>query len=233
MIVFDVDGTLIGGEKTDWKCFDDAFKEAAGFPLAPSFFHSLKEVTARAIVHQALNGATHHEKHNIEAKTRQGYLYRLKKAIQDDPDAFPAMEGAAVLIQDIQKRRVPIAIATGDWRESILVKLNASGIPFDNIPITTSSDYYNRAEIIASSIEKAGGNLLNSIYVGDGHWDLRASRKLGIAFIGCGTKLDRLRAEGTQYVLDRLNVNEFWDIIEDIKRSKNRIQLTQKAGEIL
>ncbi|MCP4756296.1 MAG: HAD family hydrolase [Proteobacteria bacterium] len=117
-IVFDVDGTLIGGEKTDWKCFDDAFKEAAGFPLASSFFHSLKEVTAQAIVHQALDGATCREKHNIEAKTRQGYLDRLEKAIRNDPDAFPAMEGAALLIQDIQKRGVPIAIATGDWQES-------------------------------------------------------------------------------------------------------------------
>ncbi len=129
------------------------------------------------------------------------------------------MEGAALLIQDIQKRGFPIAIATGDWQESILVKLNASGIPVDNIPMTTSSDYYSRAEIISSSVEKAGGNLLGSIYVGDGHWDFRAAQQLGIAFIGCGTKVDRLREEGEQYVLDRLNVDEFWNAIEDIKQS--------------
>lgn len=219
MIVFDVDGTLIGGEKTDWKCFDDAFKEAAGFPLSSSFFYSLKEVTAKAIVHQALDGATYSEKCDIEAKTRKGYLDRLEKAIQDNPNAFPAMEGAALLIQDIQKRGFPIAIATGDWQESILVKLNASGISVDNIPMTTSSDYYSRAEIITSSIEKAGGNLLSSIYVGDGHWDFRATQKLGIAFIGCGTKVDRLREEGAQYVLDHLNIDEFWNTIEVIKQS--------------
>lgn len=58
MIIFDVDGTLIGGERTDWQCFDEAFKEAAGFELTPSFFYSLNEVTAKAIVHQALDGAT-------------------------------------------------------------------------------------------------------------------------------------------------------------------------------
>lgn len=222
MIIFDVDGTLINGENTDWKCFDDAFKEAAGFPLTSSFFRSLKEVTARAIVHQALDGATPSEKQSIEAKTRQGYLDRLKKAIHANPDAFPAIQGAAALIQDIQSRNIPIAIATGDWRESILVKLNASGIPFDNIPMTTSSEYYSRSEIIASSIKKAGGNLSSSVYVGDGHWDLRTSQKLGIGFIGCGTKLDRLRQEGAQYILDPLNINEFWNIIEKIKISNNK-----------
>ncbi len=228
MIVFDVDGTLIGGEKTDWKCFDEAFKEAAGFALTSDFFHTLKEVTAKAIVHQALDlaGAAMREKQEIELKARQGFLERLEKAVQEDPDPFPAKEGAVSLIQGLRKRGVPVAIATGDWKESILVKLNAAGIPVDNIPMTTSSDYYSRAEIIASSIEKAGGDLASSIYVGDGHWDLSATRKLGIAFIGCGTKLDRLREEGAQYLLERLDIIEFRDIMEEIKTANNRVRFT-------
>lgn len=219
-IIFDVDGTLIGGEKTDWKCFDDAFKEAAGFELTASFFHSLKEVTAKAIVHQALHGATQINKNEIETKTQKAYLGRLKKTIQDCPNAFPAMEGSIPLIQSILEHGVPVAIATGDWQESSLLKLNSSGIPIDDLPMTTSSDYYSRAEIISCSIKKAGGNLENSIYVGDGHWDFQAAQKIGIDFIGCGTKIDRLRAEGAKHILDRLDVDDFWNTVASIKRSK-------------
>jgi len=54
MIVFDADGTLIGGESTDWTSFDAAFEEVAGFALDDAFFESIEEVTAQAIVHQAL-----------------------------------------------------------------------------------------------------------------------------------------------------------------------------------
>lgn len=226
VVVFDIDGTLIGGEEIDWQCFDDAFNEAAGFPLTPSFFHSLEEVTARSIVHQALAGATSRVKRDIEAKTLRGYLDRLEKTIRDDPDAFPPMEGAASLLRDIQGRGIPVAIATGNWLESGVMKLTASGIPFESIPMATSSEYYSRADIIASAVEKAGGKLSDAIYVGDGHWDLRTCRNLGIAFIGCGAGIDKLREEGAAYLLDRLNTDEFLKIIERIKAGSRSIHWT-------
>ena len=133
LIIFDVDGTLIGGERTDWKCFDDAFAEAAGFPLTSDFFYSLKEVTAHAIVHQALDGATRQEKRVVEAKTRQGYVARLVRAIQENSKAFPPIEGAVSLLRDLKSRSVPVAIATGDWKESSTLKLRSAGIPFQDM----------------------------------------------------------------------------------------------------
>ena len=45
MTVFDVDGTLVGGEPTDWDCFESAFEEVADFSLSQDFFANLKEVT--------------------------------------------------------------------------------------------------------------------------------------------------------------------------------------------
>lgn len=132
------------------------------------------------------------------------------------------MEGSIALIENIRKQGVPVAIATGDWQESSLLKLNSSGIPIEGLPMTTSSDYYSRAEIISCSIQKAGGNLENSIYVGDGHWDFKATQKLGIGFIGCGTKLDKLRTEGVKHLLDRLDVESFWNTVELITKRRLR-----------
>ena len=44
-----------------------------------------------------------------------------------------------------------VAIATGDWRDSITFKLRAAGIPFEDIPIVTSSEHYSRADIIRAA----------------------------------------------------------------------------------
>lgn len=39
-IIFDADGTLIGGEPTDWASFEAAFFEVAGFALPSEFYDS-------------------------------------------------------------------------------------------------------------------------------------------------------------------------------------------------
>jgi hypothetical protein len=49
LIVFDVDGTLVGDDLTDWASFDAAFEEAAGFALEQTFWDNLEEVTAQVL----------------------------------------------------------------------------------------------------------------------------------------------------------------------------------------
>jgi len=216
MIVFDVDGTLLGGESYDWTAFEDAFEEAAGFRLTKEFFSNLEEVTAKAIVHQALPELDEEERTVIEYKTRDGYLSRLQDVFQNDPNSFPAVHGVIELLEEIQNRNIPIAIATGDWRPTITLKLKAAKIPFDHLPLVTSCDHYHRHESIASAIKKAGGTLDNAIYVGDGVWDLKATQKLGIHFIGCGSRRERLRDAGAKHVLDSFAQEEFWEFFGNL-----------------
>jgi phosphoglycolate phosphatase-like HAD superfamily hydrolase len=193
MIVFDADGTLIGGEATDWKCFRDAFEAVAGFALTDAFFARIEEVTAQAIVHQALADCPVDERTAKEHAVRDDFLRRLKAAHQDDPKAFAPTAGTLDLLREISDAAIPMAIATGDWHETISFKLSAAGIPFESIPIVTSSDYYGRAEIISAAVSKAGRSLSDAIYVGDGPWDLKACRMLGIPFLGVGHRREKLR----------------------------------------
>ena len=217
MIVFDVDGTLLGGESYDWKAFEDAFEEAAGFRLTREFFTNLEEVTAKAIVHQALPDLDEEERTEIESKTRDGYLSRLQDVYQSDPNSFPAVEGVIELLEDIQNRNIPLAIATGDWRPTITLKLKAAKIPFDHLPLVTSCDHYHRHESIETAIQTAGGSIEEAIYVGDGVWDLKATQKLGIHFIGCGSRKERLRDAGAKFVLDSFDQDEFWGYFSRIQ----------------
>jgi phosphoglycolate phosphatase-like HAD superfamily hydrolase len=212
MIVFDVDGTLIGGEATDWASFDAAFEEAAGFALDESFFQGIEEITAQAIVHQALAGLSPDERRSKEREVCDGYLRRLIKAQRSDPATFTACEGVHDLLRDLKEKGVSVAIATGDWRETILFKMQAAEILFDGIPIVTSSEFYSRADIISSAVAQSGGRLAEAIYVGDGLWDLRATKKLGIPFIGVGLKTEKLISAGALNIASNLSPNEFWRI---------------------
>ncbi|MDA0813439.1 MAG: HAD hydrolase-like protein [Verrucomicrobia bacterium] len=216
MIVFDVDGTLIGGETVDWASFDAAFEEVAGFVLPDEFFTGIEEVTATAIIHEALNDFAVHERVRMERAVSEGYLRRLKHAHQNDSGCFPANEGALVLIQQLQQHGIPIAIATGDWRDSIVFKLSAAGLFWEDIPMATSSEHYSRAEIIAAAVSKAGRSLEEAVYVGDGLWDFRACQKLGIPFIGVGDRGEMLRSAGATRVLKNLSPAEFWRALDSL-----------------
>jgi phosphoglycolate phosphatase-like HAD superfamily hydrolase len=212
MIVFDADGTLIGGESTDKESFERAFEEAAGFALGEAFFAGLQEVTARAIVHQALGAADPQRVGSAERAVCEGYLRRLRRAFDRNPASFWAVRGAVELLRDLREKGIPVAIATGDWRETITFKLRAAGIPIDGMPMVTSSECYSRAEIITGAVAKAGRPLHEAIYVGDGLWDLRACRTLGIPFMGVGARREVLREAGAEYIMESLEPAEFWRV---------------------
>jgi phosphoglycolate phosphatase-like HAD superfamily hydrolase len=216
LIIFDVDGTLVGGESADWASFSAAFKEAAGFAFAPDFFLRIEEITAQAIVHQALVNHTLEEKKAIESAVRCGYLKYLTAAHKNDPCAFSSTPGSIALLEDLKSRQIPLAIATGDWFETITFKLTAASIPFKHLPMATSSDRYSRADIIALAAAKAGVPIDGAIYVGDGAWDFRACKKLGIPFIGVGSKVEKLRQAGATHILPDLTPATFWQTVEKI-----------------
>ena len=132
------------------------------------------------------------------------------------------MKGASALLWELRDKGIPVAIATGDWRETITFKLGAAGIPLDGIPMATSSDFYTRAEIIAGAVVKAGRELHEAIYVGDGLWDLRACRMLGIPFMGVGARTELLRKSGAEYILPSLDPAEFWRVKETVKMPDRR-----------
>jgi len=123
LIIFDVDGTLIGGEAFDWKCFNDAFA-------------------------------------------------------------------------------------------------SASGIAIKQFPHATSSDARRRADIIRLAAQRANRPLSESIYVGDGPWDLNACRELNIPFIGTGSRVKALVEAGAQWTLPTLHTEPFLEIINQIQLHK-------------
>ncbi len=210
LIIFDVDGTLIGGESYDWAAFDAAFAEFSGHSFPPGFFDVVAEVTGQAIVRRALPELDAEAIENAIALISAGYASRLTADIAAHPEAFRPSPGAIDLLPQLTAQGYPCAIATGDWFSSISQKLNAAQIPWSGLPMATCTDRRARAEIISLAAERAGHAISESIYVGDGTWDYRATQSLGIPFIGVGKNHAKLRAVGAPTVLPDLTPEPFF-----------------------
>lgn len=83
-----------------------------------------------------------------------------------------------------------VAIATGAWRESALLKLRSSGFRIADIPLATCDDSSVRCEIMSAAARKLGSQFDSISYFGDAEWDREACRHLGWDFVAVGPTLD-------------------------------------------
>ena len=115
-----------------------------------------------------------------------------------------------------------VGIASGAWSESAAVKLGFAGVHVEDLVKTFSHAHADgraatREEIITETVAKlgiprpAGGGWKGAracpggvAYVGDGVWDARAARALGIGFVGVahGEKKARLEREGVRRLVE-------------------------------
>ena len=88
-----------------------------------------------------------------------------------------------------------VAIATGGWRETALLKLEAAGFDLDGIALATSSDAHPRVEIMRiAAVVPWGLQPRRRTYFGDGPWDQRACRELGWDFVAIGGNVTHVPA---------------------------------------
>lgn len=216
LIIFDVDGTLVGGESNDWNAFGDAYKQVTQTPLDLDLFERLNDVTAYSVIHAALTEAGEPNPEPLIAQIAEAYAGILADKIDRNPGVFGPTDGAIELLNTLDEKDYDRAIATGDWTKSISLKLEVSGIPWQGVPMATSSDRPTRASTIALAAERAGRSLKETIYVGDGTWDFRATQSLGIPFLGTGARQDRLREAGATLLLPDLRPETFFPVLEQV-----------------
>jgi phosphoglycolate phosphatase-like HAD superfamily hydrolase len=217
LIIFDVDGTLLDGEMHDWRSFNRAIETELGFAAEPGFFGALADVTAETIVEAVMRALGCAPTESLRAKVQDSYLRNLTECHAADPRAFPVRSGVTLLLDHLTSAEgFSVALATGDWRPTISFKLKCAGLDVSRFPMATASDAPRRTEIIRLAAAKAGRSMTDAIYVGDGEWDLRACRELGIPFIGTGNKMQRLLDAGAEHVCEDLEVELFGDVLRRI-----------------
>src|SRR6185312_4791700 len=114
------------------------------------------------------------------------------KQYETDSLSFAEIPGAAAALKMLkQDSDWAVAIATGCWRESALLKLRAANIDPEGIPAAYAEDGLSREDILKAAVSLSlvqhGMNSFERIVsIGDGLWDVRTAGRLDFAFVGIG-----------------------------------------------
>src|SRR5439155_19786908 len=148
------------------------------------------------------------------SRFRQHFVALLAQASSEA--TFTAVAGAAQLLSRLaDSAEHQVALATGAWRDSARLKMASAGLCYDDYPAASSDDALDRESIIRLSIQRATdryGGFSSAVYVGDGVWDVRACRRVGIPFIGVATdgQAAHLTAEGAVRVFPDFSDTELF-----------------------
>ena len=218
LAVFDIDGTLARTRLIDETCYARTFSMAFGIEVAETSTLAYRYSTDSGIMLQVFEEHLGREPTDEERATFQRvFLDLLAEARRRNPDDFVEVPGAADAFARLG--REPdwrVAVATGGWRPSALFKLEAIGIAMDGVAFGCANDSMLREEIIRVALARAGETCAAEgfgrvIYVGDGIWDVRAARTLGLCFLGVegDARGVRLQSEGAV-----VTVHDFTDYDE-------------------
>jgi phosphoglycolate phosphatase-like HAD superfamily hydrolase len=218
LVVFDIDGTLTRSTGVDDECFVRAMREVVGLSGFDCDWGNYPHATDSGLTQEIVRRHGGREvTAGEQARVQRRMVELLREVAEREPGRFAMVAGAQELMRRLADRRGwGVSIATGAWKASATIKLRTAGLDASGYAAAYADDGVSRQEITLTSIGRAlgvasGRGALQSarerwgavVYVGDGVWDARTSRELGIGFVGVRVEGDfeRLRAEGAGRLL--------------------------------
>ncbi len=222
LVIFDIDGTLTATMQVDAECFVRALAEICGLTGIDTDWSKYKHTTDSAIFHEIHEARLGRSPSVTEvSRFRRHFVNLLAQA--SARTAFVPIAGAPRFLQLLcRSAEYRVSLATGAWADSARLKMASAGLCFDDYPSATSDDAFERESIINLSMQRATkrhGKFDHIVYVGDGVWDARACRALGIPFIGIaeGDRATRLISEGAVFVFpDFSDADSCWRKLREI-----------------
>jgi len=214
LVMFDIDGTLTETMKVDEECFVRSFADVFGFTDIDTDWSHYLHVTDSGIFHEVYASRMGRPPTALDvSRFRQHFIELLAAASSQSP--FARVAGADRLLSRLASGGSHrVSLATGSWRDSARLKMASAGMCFDDHPAASADDALERESIMKLSKQRAGEwygkAFAGTVYVGDGVWDARACRAVGIPFIGIGSgvRAARLASEGA--------VRVFQDFSDDV-----------------
>lgn len=227
LAIFDIDGTLTRTTRVDDLSLAAGFGKFLGVHLPRVDWFEFGTSTDDGLCRAACRRHLRREPTDREiSQAREMFLHELQSRIEADRSLCECVPGAREVFSHLQRAGWRVGVASGAWEQSARTKLRFAGVELPPIPATFSFAHADgrpaeREEIIRGTIGKLLGGTLREgatvVYIGDGVWDARASRNLGIGFVGLRHDGDHasLRAEGVGAILpDFLDVPGLLDELE-------------------
>ena len=187
-VVFDLDGTLVDSDAFDGDLYVAAVRQVIGNLEIDGSWQRYRHVTDSGVLAQIIEELAVPNADRIRARVRDLFGLLVERHLAGGGACRP-IPGAIDALTRLQSSGYKVGIATGGWEHTARMKLAHAGIPVERLAIATSDDSIDRAEIMTTCLRRLGGDPEHAIYVGDGLWDMEASRRVGWAFIGVGEKL--------------------------------------------
>jgi len=204
VFILDLDGTLIPSAEIDNECFWRAVFDCYGERERLPDLHEFKNVTDSGILDEWCVrevGRLPSPQETGQIKTR--FVALLESAFRLQPAHFRPLPGVGPWLEAVGNHQHVLAgIATGGWEHSARLKLKLSGLDRFGLALASSDDATSRTEIMQIAARRTLTQTIDHeavfTYVGDGAWDLQASRELGWKFIGIatGTRAEQLERAG-------------------------------------
>lgn len=202
LIIFDIDGTLLNSTAIDDGCLTRTFKDLYSISINEDEWNKFKNNSTGTDIE--LSNLIFKSKFNIEPDNKE--INKIKKhfhqllllSFESQKEAFEEIPGAReIFIELTNKKDYIVGISTGSWKLSALIKLKKLSIIPNGIPFSHADKFSNRTEILKDTINQAKlKHKINEfgkiIYIGDGVWDFKATKELGIDFIGIDSKRNNI-----------------------------------------
>ncbi|GJD21067.1 hypothetical protein RIVM261_060230 [Rivularia sp. IAM M-261] len=197
LVILDIDGTLTKTNDVDTECFVQAFNDVFGITQIntdwSTYGHTTDSGITLQIFHEQFDRAPSQEELSM---LQDCFVELLNQRYSTNSDMFAEIPGASVILHKISLLLDwKIALATGGWRLSALMKLQAAGLDVTKFPIATADDSYSREVIVTTAIERAKQaynqqEFEKIVCVGDGIWDVLTAIQLQLPFVGATDFLD-------------------------------------------
>lgn len=189
-IVLDVDGTLIRSAEEDDALYRRAIEDVLGTVRYRASLAEYDFVSDTGILCQVLSDNGFAAEPDLVAAIKTAFFAGVESRIESH-GPFEEIPGARSFVDRLLRSDEHCcAIATGGWRQSAHTKLTTAGFDLDGIPVATSDDAIDRADIMRFALDALGSEFASVTYYGDGAWDREASRTLGWNFRAVGPVLD-------------------------------------------
>lgn len=189
LIVFDIDDTLTKSEDQHQLAYVNAMKEFGILEINQNW-KEYEHHTDSFILKE-------NYENNLDEIFDFSFIPKFESRMTElilSLDKVSEISGAKNIVDFFTKKtNYAISFATGSLLKPAFIKLNQAAIEYDENLVVGSNEIYEREGIVKMAIEKANKHygvqsFDEIISVGDGIWDLKTARNLGLYFIGIGMK---------------------------------------------
>ncbi len=191
-VIFDIDGTLLQSASVDDDLYRLSIQHVLGTVRFRGEISDYDFVSDSGILWQVLADNGLAASPDPTPAIVEYFVNALQNHISEN-GGFHEVPGARRFFESLQSSQDHyVAIATGGWFASAMLKLRSAGFNLDGIQLSSSDDERDRTVIMRSALDRSETEYDSVTYYGDGPWDRDACNSLGWTFVPVGRAIGGL-----------------------------------------